>query len=266
MDKDNAKLAYDKTVRSAGNEVLIVTSANGLATLARRFFFFKELATRGVQVKILAPITTDNFKITQELLEICDVRHVVTDYMETTLVDGHHLFQFNGIPANEHLEDLSHFENMTYILDYEYLKKTKVAFNDLWSTALQPSNPVTKISQKVPQSIIPLPAEKRWSEYSKTMNRSKGKIGEIAEKDILEKIIKAKKILAKTWTDPILFYGSHATAVIHPPYYFNLPDMILSVFHNNKQSSFGDEDLMIVSLWLEAPKGQSLHSSGSSNR
>ena len=147
-DKEKAKDTYDKTVQAAGNEILIVTSANGLATIARKFSFFKELVAKGVQVKILAPITTDNFNITQELLEKCDVRHITADYTETTMVDGHHLFQFNDNLTNEHHGDLSHFENMTYILDYEYLKKTEIAFKDLWASALQPTEPSTEPGPK----------------------------------------------------------------------------------------------------------------------
>ncbi|HLN89642.1 MAG TPA: hypothetical protein VK253_06215, partial [Candidatus Binatia bacterium] len=253
---ENARLTYDKTVQSAEKEVLIVTSADGLAALAKRFSFFKELASKGVQVKILAPITPENYVITQELLEICDVRNFAADYAETTLVDGQHLFQFDYQPVDHHYEDLSHFENMTYIIDFEYLKKTKVAFTDLWTNALLPSSNLTKKPiNAAPKQVVTPPEEKRWSEYSKVMNQAEGQIGGLTEKDVLDKIIKAKRKPAKTWSDPILFYGSHASAVIHPPYYFNLPNMMLSIYHNNKQSSFGDEDLMIISLWLETPKG-----------
>ena len=50
--------------------------------------------------------------------------------------------------------------------------------------------------------------------------------------------------------------GSVASAVIHPPDRFKLPDTVITVFHFEKQSSFGEEDAMLIYLWIETPAGQ----------
>jgi len=69
-------------------------------------------------------------------------------------------------------------------------------------------------------------------------------------------ILNAKRIIAK---DPLKditsMCGSSASAVIHPPEHFHLPDMIIWVWHCDKQSSWGAEDWLTVSLWLNTPMG-----------
>ena len=50
-------------------------------------------------------------------------------------------------------------------------------------------------------------------------------------------------------------YGSYAVGVIHPPDQFNLPDMMIQAWKHDKQSSFGEEDTIIVYLWLDTSRG-----------
>jgi hypothetical protein len=76
------------------------------------------------------------------------------------------------------------------------------------------------------------------------------------EKDVLNKIIDTetfyRKIHAKS---PMRLHGSVGNAVIHPPSHFNLPDIVITVFHIEKHSSFGEEDAMLIYLWLETSTG-----------
>jgi hypothetical protein len=78
----------------------------------------------------------------------------------------------------------------------------------------------------------------------------------LTEKDVLDKIINAKKIPIK---DPLkdisVAYYSSGVSVIHPPTYLNLPDMIILARHIDKQSSMGAEDTMAIHLLLDTPKG-----------
>jgi sugar-specific transcriptional regulator TrmB len=254
-DAENARAAYDKIIQSAKDAVTIVTSAKGLVDLAKNMPLYKELVTRGVAIKILAPVTRENFGIAQELLKICEVRHIPTDYIETTLVDGQHLFQFRHPSADQQYEGVLRFENMIYITDYELLKKIKAILDDFYKNACSPSRSMLQSIASPPAIAVAPPNKTRWSEYGKTMSPAKGQIGGLTVREVLDKIINAQKSPAEKWEDTITFYGSRATAVIHPPDFFDLPDMILSIYHNNKQSSFGGEDFMIISLWLETPRG-----------
>lgn len=253
---DEARSTYNRVMESAKEEIIMVTSAKGLVALAKNTVLLKGWTARGVSAKIMAPVTHENFKVTQQLSAFVEVRHIPTNYLETTLVDQQFMFQFKN-PLSEQLNDFSsHFENLVYATDYEYLKNTKKVLNDLWKNACAPSSLTLQSIVNSPKLAVTPPNKIRWSEYGKTMNKTKAHMGGLTEKEVLDKIINAQKSPTKTWKDTIKFYGSHATAVIHPPDYFTLPDMILNIYHNNKQSSFGAEDILIISLWLETPKIQ----------
>lgn len=81
--------------------------------------------------------------------------------------------------------------------------------------------------------------------------------GTITEKDVLNKFMNAQKTRGKNpVTDVSIIYASMAWAAIHPPEYFNLPDMMIQATHIDKQSGFGGTgDYLIVFLWLETKKG-----------
>ena len=253
-DAKKARDTYNKVMESAKEEIIMVTSAKGLGALAENIALLKGWAAKGVSVKIMGPVTHGNFSIVKQLSGFCDIRHVPTNYLETTIVDGQHAFQFKNPSSEQQNNSSPRFENMIYAIDYEYLKNTKNVLNDLWKNALAPSSFTLQSIVNPPKLAVSPPNKPRWSEYGKTMSKNEANFQVISEKEVLDKIIKAQKSPAKSWKDTITFYGSHSTAVIHPPDYFNLPDMILNIYHNNKQSSFGAEDILIVSLWLETLK------------
>lgn len=251
---EKARLTYNRIMESAKEEIIMVTSAKGLGALAKNTSLLKGWIARGVSVKVLAPVTHENFNVIQQLSEFCEVRHVPTNYLETTLVDGQHMFQFKNPLPEEQNEAATHFENMIYAIDYEYLKNTKNVLIDLWKKTHAPSSSTLQSIVNPPKLVVMSPNRPRWSEYGKTMSKNESSFEGITEKEVLDKIFNAQKSIAKTWKDPITFYGSHATAIIHPPDYFNMPDMILNFYHNNKQSSFGAEDILIISLWQDKLK------------
>jgi sugar-specific transcriptional regulator TrmB len=250
---EKARSTYNKAMESAKEEIIVVTSTKGLGALAENIALLKEWAARSVSVKIMAPVTHENFNAVKQLSGFCEIRHIPTNYLETTIIDGQHAFQFKN-PLSEQDNVSTRFENMIYAIDYEYLKNTKNVLNDLWKNALAPSSFTLQSIVNPPKLAVSPPNKPRWIEYGKTISKNEANFQGITEKEVLDKIIKAEKNPAKTWKDTIMFYGSHSTAVIHPPDYFNLPDMILNIYHNNKQSSFGVEDILIISLWLETIK------------
>jgi sugar-specific transcriptional regulator TrmB len=249
-----ARKTYDDLMSSAEKEIILMTSANGLIESWNSIGLLKERIERGVSVKIMAPITKDNLQAAQELLKFCAVKHVPTSYFDTVIVDGKRLFQSQASPSQKPALT-PHF----YTDDLEYVEKTQKMLNDVWRNAHIPSTTTL-------ESIKPFnPAGAPLSEH-KAFSRSKGvheklaygfekKPVSVTEKDILNKIINAKKYPANWPNDPIRFYGSGATAVIHPPESFNLPDILIVANHWNKQSSFGAGDVLHFSLWLETPKG-----------
>ena len=75
------------------------------------------------------------------------------------------------------------------------------------------------------------------------------KIGDITEEYVLNKILNPKKTKGMTQR-----YGSMANVVIYPPARLKLPKMIFSFNHCSKQSTFGNEDYMIVYQSLGSQK------------
>jgi sugar-specific transcriptional regulator TrmB len=243
-DAEAAKKRYDATVYSAKEEIVMLTSSAGLIGLCKNMALLKECAGRGASIRIMAPITSENLKAAQQLSECSEVKHAPLGYLSTTLVDGEHFFQFKN-PHQEEPEALSCFANTFYTTDSEYVYKMKTMLNDIWKNALSPS---AVTLESTGQSL--------FREVSGYIEDEKP-LEKLTEKDVLNNIINAQKIPLKG--DPSKYttrlYGSIAQAIIHPPDYFNLPDMMIWVFHNNKQSSFGAEDMLIIYLRLETPFG-----------
>ncbi len=257
-----AKKKFCDAVDAAKEEIVILTSAEGLSEVWKNFANLKEKANNGLDVRVMAPITRDNLGNTLKLSEFCKVRHVTSNHLGTVIIDGKHLFQFKN--PKENTESASLISEDTILTDdSEYVEKTRYMLNEFWDRAPTPS-PLTVENIIKPQShqIAPVPDEeytvsKKDGPHQKTIIDVEEKPGEITEEYVLNKIINAKKTsVIDPSRDVARFYGSSASAVIHPPIGFNLPDMFLNFYHNNKQSSYGVEDWFQVYLWLETPKGK----------
>lgn len=262
-DAETAEEKYEKTLRAAKKEIIMMTSAKNLVKFWESTPPLKEWKKIGVSVRIMAPITKENLEVAEQLSKFCEIRHIAVSYLGTTVVDGTHLFQFK-MPSSgqEGLEVASSFENAFYSDDFEYVSKVKVMLDDLWKNARTPS-PITL------ESIIQSPTTgiSAFSDGSYTYSRPDSPYRKmtipfkeepriITEKEVLSKMINAKKHTVKTpLKDKAVFYGSRAAAVIHPPDYLNLPEMIISASHWNEKSSFGPENWLTIQLWLDTPKG-----------
>jgi sugar-specific transcriptional regulator TrmB len=261
-DTEAAQRKYIDTLQSVEKEIIMMTSPEGLVRYWKNMPSLKEWAERGISVRIMAPIVKENLQAVQELSRCCELRHVPVGYIETTIIDGKHLFQFETESADEEKPIMSRFENVLYSNDLEYVEKTKNMLNDIWRSAFAPSAiTLESINKPTAPALVPF-SENEYafsradSPYRKIVYSIDEKPGTLTEEDVLNQIINAKKYSGKNWPkDIVRHYGSNAMAIIHPPDYFNLPDIMLWLLHYNKQSSFGAEDLLLVFIWLETPKG-----------
>jgi sugar-specific transcriptional regulator TrmB len=263
-DTETAKEKYEKTLRKAEKEIIMMTSAKNLVKFWESNPPIEDWAKSGVLVKIMAPITKDNLGIAERLGKFCKVRHIALSYLGTTVVDGKHLFQFK-MPSSlqKGLEVVASFENTFYTDDFEYVGKVKVMLDDLWKNARAPSAITLQSILQSPGTQINAFSENNYTysksdtPYRKMVIPFEEKPRIITEKEVLNKIINAKKYTVKTpLKDKAIFYGSRAAAVIHPPDYLNLPDIIISVSHWNKQSSFGSVNWLTIHLLLGTQKGK----------
>ena len=264
-DAQTAKKKYYATLEKATEKILIVTSAKGLIGLSKSLAHTRESTARGVSVQIMAPIVGENRESARQLSECCEVRHIPATYLGTTIIDGKHLFQFKNPPSSqENSEGLPYFENAFYTNDHEYIAKTENMLRDIWENANVLSG-VTLESIVNPSSSAeaPFSGRPRHSPYRLIDSHKvldKNTLGAVTEKDVLRKIINAKRIPVKNpFKETVRYYGSSAMALIHPPKHFNIPEMLIAVSHWNDQSSFGAENWISIYLRRESPKGSGVH-------
>lgn len=255
-----AEKKYNEILALAKKEIITITSSQGLIEYCKQRALLEKWKQNGVSVKIMASILNENLEVADQLLKCCEVKHVSIDSLETTIVDGKYLFQFNTLyPNQEKLESTPRFENTFFTNDREYVEKNRKALTDVWKSANPPS-PITLESilksQEPPTNLVPeniLPTRERTSDA--TILGSK-LLGATAEKTILNKILNAQRTPYKNDENCIgQMYATAATAIIHPPDYFNLPNMMIFIDKVEKQSTFGAEDALTIFLWLETPTG-----------
>jgi len=257
-DAEMAEEKYNQMLRTAEKEIILMTSAKDLSLLSKRMLSPKELGRRNVSVKIMAPITNENLQSAEKLSEYCTVKHVPINYWRTLIVDGRYILQFRAYPSDqEKPESLMRFESAFYSDDFGYLKCMRAALDDIWKKAQAPSKIKLKstIGPYGP-AVIPFPARAFLKKASDITVIDFKPPGTITEKDVLNKIINARKFPAKDPSRDISrLYASFGRAVIHPPDYFNLPDMVIQATHAEKQSTAGAGDYLIIFLWQKTPKG-----------
>jgi sugar-specific transcriptional regulator TrmB len=251
-----AKVRYDEVLKSANKEILMITSSEGLNGLHKKLDYYKRLTEKGISIKVMAPIINENLEAIKELLNFCEIRHTPKSYVQTILVDGKHLFQFKTSPLSQ-ISELSIFEGTFYSNDSENVEKSRFMFNDIWKRAQPPSRITLDSIDRKMRNRISIPKETDYSIYRKTFSytidpHSK----DIQEKDIISKIVNAKKYPGKNWqTNFVRYYGTSARGVIHPPKIFNLPDLLIATAKNNSQSSFGAEHILRIFMEFETDQG-----------
>ena len=254
-----AKNRFYEALERAEKEIVMITSLESFRVLMKNTKL-KESAENDVSIKIMAPITVENLRIAQELSDYCEVKHLPASYLRTTLVDGSHLFQFKTPDSEqEKTESSQYFENTFYTNDPEYIHKTETMLNELWRNASILSSVTLKSIIIPPQLELGASGgEKSYDSFRKTVGYIKEPvIGAITEKDILEKMGKVRIVSAEDpWKDTTMMYGYGAQALINPPEHFDLPKMIIMVFHCSEPSTFGAENWLVVQAKINTPKGE----------
>jgi sugar-specific transcriptional regulator TrmB len=254
---ETARKKYDEVMQIAKEEIILLTSTEGIIESCKNKVLIKKLTERGVSVKIMAPVLRGNLKEAEQLSKFCSVRHIPINYWKTLIVDERYLLQFRASPEDQLKPETELlFEGAFYTDDLECVKMMKKALDDIWKkaqvlstvrleSALQPFGP----------PVVPLPDEHVFERGHLTVIDFKPP-GMITEKDILNKIIKAKKLHVKDISkDTSKMYASMAMAVINLPEHLNLPKIMLQAAHVESWSSLGGGCHLVVLSWLKTPAG-----------
>jgi sugar-specific transcriptional regulator TrmB len=271
-----AKKKYNKTMNSAKEDILIMTSSQGLIEYWKNKQQIKKWTEKAVTVKIMAPIVNENIKVAEQLSRLCSVKHVPPNYRSTTIIDGKHLFQFQkSTQEKQPFDSVPNFENTLYTNHPDYLQKTKNMLNEIWKNSNPPSaenlksifgTGVRSHSTYFPGAIRspgpdgtfhPLPPNDpaKKGDYSVIEIVNEDPLGKLKEQDVLNEIINSQNSSPKNQPGILRVYSSQAIAIIHPPDFFELPPMLIRVHHIEKHSTFGGEDVIMINLWLETPSG-----------
>jgi sugar-specific transcriptional regulator TrmB len=260
INADTSPRTYEEVINSAKEEIIKMTSSEGLIE-SKHITLLKDAAKRGVTVKIMTPITKVTWQTTQELSKYCSIKHAPIGDLEITIVDGKHLIQSKDQqPFDTKGERIPYF-GTHFINDQNYVKKTRNILDQFWRDEAVPStsnldSAINQMPTEIPLSNQEQNLQRSNEAHRKMLLNVKSKKEVLLEKDVLNKIINAKKYPGKNWPNDIVrYYGSNALAIIHPPQSYNLPDMTIWTMHLNKQSSFGAADSILVFLWLKTPKG-----------
>jgi len=212
----NAEIAhkkYDEIMGSAKVEIVSLTSSKGILRFWKEAPPLKEWTGRGLSVRIMAPITNENLKAAQQLSKYCEVRHVATNCLRTTVVDGKHLFMFKmPSPDQEKLDASSYFEGTFYTNDIEYVGRAKDMLDDIWKSACDIS---TVTLESIIRSPAPLvhPSDSVFDVAKIMSNKDVGAVvvvenkmpvGLITEKDIMNRVINAQKDPAVTLVKEVM--------------------------------------------------------------
>jgi sugar-specific transcriptional regulator TrmB len=231
-DEIRAKEKYNQVLRTAEKEIMLMTSARDLTLLNEKTIPFEDLQQRNVSIKILAPITIENMECAKQLSEYCQVRHVPSTYLGTTIVDDKHLFQLKASLSNQDgYEDVFSFKNAFYSTDSAFVKKTKNMLEDTWTKALSLSK--TKVDPLI---------------------RSYATGGSLEFKIDLKKI--PGRLSRAAQAHGRIACGIYGTAIIIPPSHLKMPDIRILTSHFDKQCKLGEADVLSVGLLLKTLQGE----------
>ena len=230
-DAEIAKQKYHQTLRVAEKEIILMTSAKDLAHFNENTLPFKDLTKRHVLIKILAPITGENLEKAKLLSEYCEVRHVASSYLGTTIIDGKHLFQFKASPSDKNELDYTlSFKDAFYTTDSQYVEKTKKMLKDIWKRACNP----------VKATNYPTMGSNKTVTFNTKRN--------------LQKL--PNRLLVAARVHGLMNSGISGTIILEPPKHLKLPTLRFLANHFENARSIMPADLLRIDMWQSTPQGE----------
>jgi len=224
---EETEKTYREILGSPKKQIIMLTTSQWLATLCEKTTLIDTWIKRGVSVKILAPITSENLNAAQQLSKYCEVRHVPSGYQQTIMIDKTHLFQFNSPHEPKKLDASPQF---LYTSDCARVKRIGLMLDSIWKGASTLSAvPMDTLSSPRPETGDP----KAVAAFAAGMK--------IFQTEIWEKAEKTRSTVGNV--------------LIHPPSHLGIPAMRIHAYHYEKDSLFGEGNSLYINMQLKTPKG-----------
>lgn len=198
---DAAFKRVNETLISAEKEIMTLTSSKGVISMWRNKALLKNWQEKSVNVKIMAPITSENLESARELSKHVEIKHIAVCHSLMTVVDAKHLFQFKTPLPNQEKLEITQFEGTLYTNDLEYVQRTKDVLNWIWKNASDLSRvivgsiarmPVPTVTRSTPVFEIASIMAKR-NIGAVIVARDFEPLGIVTERDIIGKVVLAKR-------------------------------------------------------------------------
>ena len=201
----NADAAFKKineALMSAEKDAIILTSSKDVLRMWANKELLKSWQQKSVNVKIMAPITSDNFKAAREISKYFAIKHVAACHSGAIAVDGKHLFQFNpSLLFQDKYEGIRTFENTMYTSDPEFVQRTKNILSGIWKDSFDLSKVIVSSIARMAVPTVTL-STTVFRVASMMVKRKIGAVivardfehlGIVTERDIIERVMLAKK-------------------------------------------------------------------------
>lgn len=219
-EPEDTQRKIKKVLGTTENEIMLISSSIGINKLWDNDLF-REHTNRGIKFRIMAPIDLDNLGAAQELSKLYEIKHVSISYLTMMIADGKHLFIFKAPPLEEKITSPFYLRNTFYTNDKKYVERANELLNDIWKRGTLISEidsggsmgtPIVEVSDS--NNILEVvDIMLKNNVRSVLVSKNNNIIGIIDQRDILDKILKAKKdpnntLASEVMSTPILTIDS----------------------------------------------------------
>jgi sugar-specific transcriptional regulator TrmB len=258
-DADTASKKYEELLNLAEEEIIVLTSDKGFRDLRKKLPLLKKCAGKGISIKVMAPITSENLKVASQLSRHFEVRHAPVSYLKTTIIDEKHLFQSRAIFEDDE-EGNPCFYTSHNTINQEYIANRKRILDNLWKASKTPSMVTLKNVTDFPKSNMTSQPSRLFPNTIKRIDgpiivkEEKDSARSLTEKDIINLHLNAARNPEISFSGGITrYYGFVGQAIVRPPSNLNLPEMLFIFIHYEKNSRFGIDDIFQVFVRHKPP-------------
>jgi sugar-specific transcriptional regulator TrmB/CBS domain-containing protein len=212
-DPEEALAKFNQVLNSAQEDVLAITSSQGINNIAENDIFAKNLK-KGVKCRFMAPLDLDNLEAAQKLSSKYEIKHVPINFLTMMLVDGKQLFMFKSPPVNDWTSEALFYMGDTYYTnDPKSIEKVSEMLNDAWKRGMEVSQITAQPGMRLPTvevenaetvpSLITAMLKNNVNSILITENHKP--IGVITDREVLREVGENKKNPAETLTKDIKY-------------------------------------------------------------